>query len=158
MADHPDPLGKRALYWMPVEPEAGAGDDATPDGPGGVGTAAVVGARNRGLSGAGGGPQAHPHGARHPRPAGKHALFSDATPADEPLWDRAVATAGDPLPARGPFTVACSRCGAVSRVGVVEFVVLQLPVCAWLPLRTFDRWMTCPACRRRTWTSVTLTR
>jgi hypothetical protein len=145
MADSPDPLGKRALYWMPVDPEA-EGDDSLE---GGVG---------RGGPGGVGGSHPHLHSARHARPAGKRALFSDATPADEPLWDRAVATAGDPLPARGPFTVACSRCGAVSRVGVVEFVVLQLPVCAWLPLRTFDRWMTCPACRHRTWTSVTLSR
>jgi hypothetical protein len=31
-------------------------------------------------------------------------------------------------------------------------------VAGWLPRRPFDRWMTCPACRRRSWTSVTLTR
>ena len=65
-------------------------------------------------------------------------------------------TADEPLPARGPLTVACSRCGSVTRVGLVEFLALQFPVGAWLPGRTFDRWMTCPACRRRTWTSVTL--
>ena len=138
MADGPDPLGKRALYWMPVEPEAEG--DAVLDGPGGVSEPAP------------------PHGARHARPAGKHARFSDATPADEPQRDRAVATAADPLPARGPLTVACSRCGSVTRIGVIEFLVLQFPVGGWLPGRTFDRWMTCPACRQRTWTSVSLTR
>ena len=142
MAESPDPLGKRALYWMPVGPEAE--EDAALDGPGG-------GRR-------GDGPHPPAHGARHARPAGKHALFSDATPADEPARDRAVATGEDPLPARGRLTVVCSRCGSITRVGLVEFVVLQLPVCAWLPLRTFDRWMTCPACRHRTWTSVTLSR
>ena len=73
MPDGPDPLGKRALYWMPVEPEAEG--DAVLDGPGGVSAPPP------------------PHGARHARPAGKHALFSDATPADEPERDRAVATA-----------------------------------------------------------------
>ena len=52
--------------------------------------------------------------------------------------------------------MACSRCGSVTRVGLIEFLVLQFPVWAWLPCRTFDRWMTCPACRHRTWTSVTL--
>lgn len=138
MADGPDPLGKRALYWMPVDPEAEG--DAVLDGPGGI-TEPVAG-----------------HGTRHARPAGKHALFSDATPADELERDRAVATADDPLPARGLLTVVCSRCGSVTRVGVMEFLVLQFPLGAWLPRRTFDRWMTCPACRHRTWTSVSLTR
>ena len=138
MADGPDPLGKRALYWMPVEPEAEG--DAVLDGPGGVTEPAP------------------PHGARHARPAGKHALYSDATPADEPERDRAVVTAADPVPARGVLTVACSRCGSVTRIGVIEFLVLQFPLGGWLPGRTFDRWMTCPACRHRTWTSVSLTR
>lgn len=141
MADGPDPLGKRALFWMPIEPEAEVAE-AT-----------------------GGGP-VHPqdpdrHGAvrvRHARPAGKHALYSDAVPAAEPARDRAAATGDDPVPATGSLSVACSTCGSVTRVGVVEFVLLQLPVAAWLPLRTFDRWMTCPACRRRTWTSVTWAR
>jgi hypothetical protein len=31
-------------------------------------------------------------------------------------------------------------------------------VAVWVPGRSFDRWMTCPACRRRTWISVTLSR
>ena len=34
MPEGPDPLGKRALFWMPVEPEAEG--DALLDGPGGV--------------------------------------------------------------------------------------------------------------------------
>jgi len=46
----------------------------------------------------------------------------------------------------------------VTRVGLIDFLLLQFPLGAWLPRRVFDRWMTCPACRRRTWTSVTLTR
>jgi hypothetical protein len=135
----PDPLGKRALYWMPVEAEA------TVD----PGADEATGGRRR-RSGA--------DGVRHARPAGRHALFSDATPADEPDPDRATVAGDDPVPARGLLSVACSTCGSVSRVGVVEFLVLQLPFGAWLPRRTFDRWMTCPSCRRRTWTSVTLHR
>jgi hypothetical protein len=127
MTDGPDPLGKRALYWMPVEPEAGV--DPVDDG-----------------------------ATHHTRPAGRHALFSDATPAGERVRDRSTVTADDPLPPKGVLAVACSTCGAVTRVGVVEFLVLHLPVGAWLPGRTFDRWMTCPACRRHTWTSVTLAR
>jgi hypothetical protein len=131
----PDPLGKRALFWMPV---GAAAEDPGASGPGG--------------DGAPGGP------ARHVRPAGRHALFSDATPADEPDRAAATATADDPAHARGLLTVACSRCGGVSQVGLVEFAVLHLPVAAWLPGRRFDRWMTCPACRARAWTSVTRTR
>ena len=141
MTDGPDPLGKRALYWMPVEAEADAAG------------AADEGAGHRV-------DPSHPGSGRvpHARPAGKHALFSDAVPADEPERERAAVTADDPIPPKGMLSVACSTCGAVSRVGLVEFLVLQLPVGAWLPRRTFDRWMTCPACRRRTWTSVTLAR
>ena len=137
MVNGPDPLGKRALYWMPVEAEAEVATDDTGSG-----------APRRHLPGEG----------RHARPAGRHALFSDATPADDPEPERATVTADDPLPKRGLLTVTCSLCGSVTRVGMVEFVVLQLPFGAWLPRRSFDRWMTCPACRRRTWTSVTLTR
>jgi hypothetical protein len=95
---------------------------------------------------------------RRARPAGKHALFSAATPASEHEAATSTADGTDPLPPRGALSVACSSCGAVSRVGVFDFLLLQFPFAAWLPRRTFDRWMTCPACRRRTWTSVTLAR
>ena len=140
MSEGPDPLGKRALFWMPVEPEAEG--DALLDGPGGVAVEDVPVAT----------------GSRHARPAGRHALFSDATPCAEPERGRAAATATDPVHDRGPLTVACSRCGSVTRVGLVELVVLHFPLGVWLPGRTFDRWMTCPACRTRAWTSVSLTR
>jgi hypothetical protein len=135
-----DPLGKRALYWMPVEAEAEVDrSDAAPTH--GVDPGRPPGGRSP-----------------HARPAGRHALFSDATPADEVEWDRATVTADDPLPPKGLLAVACSTCGSVTRVGAIEFLVLQFPFGAWLPRRTFDRWMTCPSCRRRTWTSVTLCR
>lgn len=140
MSEGPDPLGKSALYWMPVETEADG--DAELDGPNG---AAIP---NEAVSKA----------PRHARAAGRHALFSDATPAGEPVRDRAGVTAADPVHSRGVLTVACSRCGSVTRVGIIEFLVLQFPVGAWLPGRPYDRRMTCPACRRRAWTSVTLTR
>jgi hypothetical protein len=140
MSDGPDPLGKRALYWMPVEAEAEVDEaDAIPTHR--VETGQAPGAR-----------------APHARPAGRLALYSDATPADEPERYRATVTAHDPLPPKGILAVACSTCGSVSRVGAIEFLVLQFPFGAWLPRRTFDRWMTCPSCRRRTWTSVTLCR
>lgn len=140
MADGPDPLGKRALYWLPVDEQAVAGDGYEDRRGAAAGTGTVHLGPDR----------------RHARPTGKHALFSAATPAGEE--EGAEASVTDPLPPRGLFTVACSSCGAVTRVGILDFLWLQLPFGAWLPRRVFDRWMTCPACRRRTWTSVTLAR
>ena len=140
MPDGPDPLGKRALFWMPVDEESVAGDGADADrGP-------VHGTR----------PVRFDPKGRHARPAGKHALFSAATPAGE--RDAPASVVDDPLPPRGRLVVTCSACGSVSRVGLLAFVLLQFPFGAWLPGRAFDRWMHCPACRRRTWTSVTLAR
>jgi len=124
---------------MPVEAEADVDDDPTDVGRGADGSA-VAGSR------------------RHLRPAGKHALFSAPTPARDGDPATSTDTVVDPLPPRGLFTVACSSCGAVSRVGLFDLVLLQLPWGAWLPRREFDRWMKCPACRRRTWLSVTLSR
>ena len=142
MASGPDPLGKRALYWMPVDQQAVTAAEPDPS----------VGRSKRADS-----THLKPDGP-HARPAGKHALYSEATPAGESVAATSTATATDPLPPRGIFSVACSSCGSISRVGLVEFMLLQFPLAAWLPRRTFDRWMTCPACRRRTWTSVTLSR
>lgn len=137
MAPGLDPLGKRALFWMPVDPDAGVSDDPS---------------RVAGES------AAHGPVSRRARPAGKHALYSEPTPASERETATWAGQATDPLPPHGLFVVACSTCGSVSRVGLLEYLWCQLPVPVWLPRRTFDRWMTCPACRRRTWTSVTLTR
>jgi hypothetical protein len=138
----PDPLGKRALYWMPVEPEADVVDDPVSRDSGAVGADASAIDLSR----------------RHARPAGKHALFSAPTPARDGDPATSTGVVVDPLPPRGLFTVACSSCGSVSRVGLFDLALLQLPFGAWLPGRVFDRWMKCPACRRRTWLSVSLSR
>jgi hypothetical protein len=137
-----DPLGKRALYWMPVDQVEGAGTASDVE---------ATGAR-------GGSPRSSSRSVPHARPSGKHALYSGATPAGEHEKETSLPTDTDPVPQRGLLSVACSSCGSVSRVGVIHFVVLQLPFGAWLPRPRYDRWMTCPACRRRTWTSVTLAR
>lgn len=142
MTDGPDPLGKRALFWMPVDPL-----ELTDTAPG-----STRGRANRAE------PTTKSSLRRHARPAGKHALYSEATPAGEAVAATATATASETLPPRGVLTVCCSSCGSMSQVGVVEFLVLQFPFGAWLPRGRFDRWMTCPACRRRTWISVTLSR
>ena len=141
MADGPDPLGKRALYWVPVDELAVVGDGASPPST----------TESHGTE-----PGQFDPRSRYARPAGKHALFSAATPAGDEEAADSLST--DPLPQRGIFVVTCSSCGSVSQTGLVDFLLLQFPFGAWLPRRTFDRWMTCPACRRRTWTSVTLSR
>ena len=135
----PDPLGKRALFWLPLDAEAGT----TADTP------------TTSTQRADGGTEVL---RRHARPAGKRALYSSATPAGEAVRATSSATAADPVPQRGLLTVACSSCGAVTRIGLVGFLMLQFPIAAWLPRREFDRWMTCPACHKRTWTSVTCSR
>ncbi len=135
MSHGPDPLGKRALYWMPVDQES----------PQSLTDPAVDGVSS--------GPVPH-----QPRPAGKHALFSQADPSQQPAGAPSLPIGSDLPSSRGLFTVSCSSCGSMSRVGLVEFLFLQFPFGVWLPLRTYDRWMTCPACLRRTWISVTLSR
>jgi hypothetical protein len=87
-------------------------------------------------------------------PVGKRALYSGARP--EP--DSQVATSGNPLDRRGSFIVECERCRQTSYVGVLDLLIFQLPIGVWLPRGRFDRHMTCPACRRRSWCSVTLRR
>ncbi|MBV8461725.1 MAG: hypothetical protein JO368_00420 [Acidimicrobiales bacterium] len=54
--------------------------------------------------------------------------------------------------------MACSSCGSTTAVGALELVALHTPVFVFLPLRRFDHWMRCPACRQRTWAGVALTR
>ena len=141
MTDGPDPLGKRALYWMPVDAQECTDSVTEP-------------AVDRSSSSSNGlGPVR-----RHPRPAGKRALFSQIRSPEQPGEAPSPAEGSGPSRSRGIFAVSCSSCGSMSRVGLVEFMLLHFPLGVWLPLRTYDRWMTCPACLRRTWISVTLSR
>ncbi len=140
MAAGPDPFGKRALYWLPVDEQAVGGDGHRSRRRPAEGTDTIRPDPDR----------------RHARPSGKRALFSAASPAGEQEGSEDAVTGA--LPSRGIVVVACSSCGSVTRIGILDLLWLQLPFGAWLPRRVFDRWMTCPACRRRTWTSVTLSR
>ena len=115
----PDPLGKRALFWVP----SGEGDAAHRSS-----TVAL--------------------------PVGKRALYSGARPERDSL----VETSDNPLAGHGAFTVACERCRQASYVGVLDLLIFQFPVPVWLPRGRFDRLMTCPACRKRSWCSVSLRR
>lgn len=69
-------------------------------------------------------------------PQGKTALFSDASRAD------------------GPFIVECSRCQAVTRVGIGRLARLAFPVNFTLPLKYHHTWMRCPACANRAWLRI----
>lgn len=110
-----DPLGKRALFWMPA-------DQATPT--------------------------------QQSESLGKRALYSGPQPS------AAIPSAGGDQtvvgtnPIGGPITVTCPTCEVTSRIGVLDFLIYQLPVGFWLPL--LGHRMTCPSCRRRVWASVTL--
>jgi hypothetical protein len=116
-----DPLGKRALFWVPSTTDArGESTEA-------AGAAVVL-------------------------PVGKRALYSGARPESDSL----LATSDNPIADRGTFTVECQRCGQVSRVGLLDLLIYQFPIGAWLPRGKFDRRMTCPSCRRRSWCSVSL--
>jgi hypothetical protein len=134
-----DPLGKRALFWMPVDEQVAVGTDHPTT------------RTSRGTA-----PGAPTSGSRRARPAGKHALFSVATPSGDDETPTAAPTATDPMPDRGILTVECSACGSVTRIGLLDFALLQVPFGFWVPGRTFDHRMRCPACRRRAWTGVTL--
>ncbi len=139
MSDSRDPLGKRALFWAPAE--------RVEDDP-----------------------------RRPPAPSvrGKHALFSAADSVDnasarQPEFARTARSTPDsfrdqasPRPVRGParilgpVTVDCSACGSRTDVDLFEYLLLHLPWWLWRPGRGFTRLMTCPACRRRTWISASL--
>jgi hypothetical protein len=117
-----DPLGKRALFWVPSASDA-IGEATHP-----ASSSAIA------------------------LPVGKRALYSGARP--EP--DSVRATSDNPLADRGIFSVECERCRQVSRIGLLDLLIYQFPMGAWLPRGTFDRRMTCPSCRRRAWCSVSL--
>jgi hypothetical protein len=115
----PDPLGKRALFWVP---SANGG----PEHPTSTSTVAL--------------------------PVGKRALYSGARAESDSIRN----TSDNPLVDRGTFTVECGRCHQVSHIGLLDLVIFQFPLPAWLPRGMFDRRMTCPSCRKRAWCSVSL--
>jgi hypothetical protein len=118
----PDPLGKRALFWVPSASSAEGKSTESAPAP----TVAL--------------------------PVGKRALFSGARPES----DSVRATSDNPLVDRGAFTVECERCHQVSHIGVLDLLIFQFPISAWLPRGKYDRRLTCPSCRKRAWCSVSL--
>jgi hypothetical protein len=127
----PDPMGKRALFWVP----GSGGKESHPAGTAsgsvsesGLGTTVL--------------------------PVGKRALYSGARAESHSVRE----TSGNPLAEQGTFVVHCEDCRQTSHVGVVDLLIFQFPFPAWLPRGSFDRRMTCPSCRKRTWCSVSLRR
>ncbi len=57
----------------------------------------------------------------------------------------------------GSLVLQCSSCRVRSHVDLLEFLVLHLPLWMWRPGRGYTQFMTCPACRRRTWLSASWT-
>lgn len=155
MPDAPDPLGKRALFWAPAERhEHGPRTSDEGDVPG---KHALFTDAGSATLPSGGRPRVRPSG-------------SDAGPVDHASSRRVAADGGsldihhiaDPAQLERPsgsgmfgsLTLQCSSCRVRSQVDLVEFVVLHLPLWFWRPGRGYTRFMTCPACRRRTWISA----
>jgi hypothetical protein len=160
VSDAPDPLGKRALYWAPAErDEEGPRSPDGGDVPGkhalysDVGSAAPSGGRpragssafDRGTAGRKGHPSNRPPGSEAADGRGRRAGVADQL-------ERPVGTG-----MFGTLTLQCSSCRVRSQVDLVEYIVLHLPVWLWRPGRGYTRFMTCPACRRRTWVSASWT-
>jgi len=175
VADPPDPLGKRALFWAPAERhEAGPRRPEKRVLPGrhalfsAAGTAAPADTpRSNGrprpeLSG-------KPQPLRVPRPprtgvaktkaatpkaAGKVVGPRVATPT---VAGKAATTPGPPPPDGrdgGPISLSCSKCGTHTDVDILKYLVLHLPWWLWRPGRGYTSLMKCPACGQRAWVSA----
>lgn len=105
---------------------------------------------------------------RRSDPTGKRALFSTAPgpggpqpppPTVEELQQLADDVARQPArPSMAGFlgsvTVECRRCATTSVIDPVRSLRLHLPLVVIRPGRGHTHLMTCPACRRRGWLSV----
>jgi len=131
VSDAPDPLGKRALFWAPAErDEGGPRRAAERDVPGKY---ALFSDEARAA-----GTKVHPV-----RPVGRDARFSPS-----------LRQFGSGRGIVSAIAVDCSRCSTRSEIHLAEFLMLHLPIWLWRPGRGYTRFMTCPACRRRTWVSA----
>jgi hypothetical protein len=170
MSDAPDPLGKRALFWVPAQRDEEG--PRYPDGEDVPGKHALYsdgglavppsgraqprsGRSDRSLGGiAGHSATRRPTGPRRPAPPEAGAAARRAAAAVAP--DNLERPDGSGM--FGSLTLQCSSCRVLSRVDLIEYIVLHLPIWLWRPGRGYTRFMTCPACRRRTWVSATWTR
>jgi hypothetical protein len=147
VADGPDPLGKRALFWVPG-PSPEEAPSRRPGGRPDAGRRALFSASarpGRPPTGGGGRRRAEVDGV-----VGEPVHCGTGVAANQP----AATTAGR---SRGTAAIGlrCATCGAKRQVDLWTYARLHLPVFLWRPGRGFTRFMTCPACRRRAWLEVT---
>ena len=140
MADAPDPLGRRSLFWATV-PGSDAPDFGRESRPLGkhafYSQAPATSRRNiiRPLTGS---------------PAGDPPTEESATKRSS-RWDSFGLGSTGVL---GAVVVDCSSCKARTEVGVGQFMSLHLPYWLWRPGRGYARRMTCPSCAKRAWLSA----
>ena len=135
----PDPLGKQALYRVPTVP--GRAGDTSAEG--------LTSDSRRLFPSSAEGRRCIPGR----RSGDATARVAKADEVAEPDHAESPAAVGS-----GSFTVRCQRCRQVSHVGLLNLLIFQFPIGVWLPRGQFDRRMTCPSCRKRSWCSVTLRR
>lgn len=92
-------------------------------------------------------------------PLGKRALFSGGPSAGNgsatgTISKESLFSASEGQRRFGTVVVECSTCGARSRLAWAEFAWRHLPVWLWVPWLRHSRFMSCPACDRRTWLAV----
>ncbi len=169
MADAPDPLGKRALFWAPAERhEAGPRRPEKRVLPGrhalfsAAGTAAPAdGPRRNGRPRPQLSERPQPLRASRPQRASV-AKTKTTTPkvAAPKVARKAVTTPSPPPPDRGdggPISLSCSKCGTHTDVDILKYMVLHLPLWFWRPGRGYTSLMKCPACGQRAWISASWT-
>jgi hypothetical protein len=176
-----DPFGKRALFWYPTGEDSGdpmqGGEARVPGRHALFSAASAPSARKRGQRARAAKKKQPPvkvvaatkaeRAERRQALATRAARGADAGATSKRKTSvlKAVQVASPEVSAAdegtrpaqgmlGPVVLRCSSCGARSEVDVVEYLVLHLPVWLWRPGRGFTRFMTCPACRRRTWVSA----
>ena len=95
--------------------------------------------------------------------AGKRALFSGpettrpangAATATATMKKDSLFSASEGGRRYGTVVVECSSCGARTRLSWAEFTWRHLPLWLWVPFVRYSRFISCPACDRRTWLSV----
>lgn len=156
MADSPDPLGKRALFWAPAErQEAGPRrpEKRVPPGRHALFSAAgtVPAAESPKKNG-----RPRPQLSAPPRPVrGARSSRAAARPprARTPVT-KVTARRPPEHTAGGPISLSCSKCGTHTDVDILKYLVLHLPWWLWRPGRGYTSLMKCPACGQRAWVSA----
>jgi len=88
-------------------------------------------------------------------PQGKRALF-ETPPIDLPNGNggRNAVFSHEPTSSATTALIECSSCGVETRVPITDALRRVMDLTLWFPWRRYGRWMTCPACDRRTWCRV----